>query len=149
MAGETLTVTRAATFTIVACAECGVEFGLPEEYVAKRRKDRASFYCPNQHSQWYPGKTEEVRRKEAEERARVAEVLAQQKQRELDGALRTIAKVKADAKATAQRVAKRVDAGVCLHCQRSFQNVARHMYRMHDVENGSEAVDKLAAKLTA
>jgi hypothetical protein len=146
MANETLTVNRAATFKVLKCIGCGVEFAMPEALNAERVRDKQNFYCPNGHEQHFTGKSDAMLRREAEQAAREAQALAEARQRELDGALRTIAKVKKEAKAAAERVEHRVESGVCLHCHRTFKNVARHMYRQHDVANGAEAVDKLAAK---
>ena len=46
----------------VACAKCGVEFGLTDAMEHARREDHAWFYCPNGHSQHFPGRTAEEKR---------------------------------------------------------------------------------------
>lgn len=50
----------------VSCAtpECGVIIFLPSAIVRRRKEDHESFYCPNGHSQWFPGKTEEQKLRE-------------------------------------------------------------------------------------
>ena len=41
----------------VACSVCGIVFYLPINYVQKRREKHTNFWCPNDHSQYYPQKT--------------------------------------------------------------------------------------------
>src|SRR5574337_1212943 len=49
------------TFTVFHCCEvrCGVAFALNDDFVKHRKRDRKSWYCPNGHSQWFPGETAE------------------------------------------------------------------------------------------
>ena len=42
----------------VACATCGIKYGLPKEFIAVRRGDHKGFTCPNGHAQHYPQETE-------------------------------------------------------------------------------------------
>ena len=63
------------TMVWVECSNCGVSFGLTEEFQSRRRRDRKSFYCPNGHSQWYPGKSEKQLLQE--EKDRVARLQAE------------------------------------------------------------------------
>jgi hypothetical protein len=46
----------------INCANCGITFDLPDHFEEKRRNDHATFYCPNGHSQYFPGKTKEQKR---------------------------------------------------------------------------------------
>lgn len=41
----------------ITCSSCGIRWDVPDQYQDDRRQDHATFYCPNGHSQWYPGKT--------------------------------------------------------------------------------------------
>lgn len=41
----------------VTCAQCGVRFDMTNQLEASRREDHNPFYCPNGHSQYFPGKT--------------------------------------------------------------------------------------------
>ncbi len=63
-------ITLATHYEIEDCIHCGFQFGLPVEFVDRRRQDHASFFCPacrkNMH---YPAKSriekveEKLRRK--------------------------------------------------------------------------------------
>jgi hypothetical protein len=50
-------------YCIVTCSACGVHFGMLADYQERRRKDHKSFYCPNGHSQYYPGQSKEEKLK--------------------------------------------------------------------------------------
>src|SRR5690606_3209460 len=43
--------------TTIPCAECGVEFCLPNNLVNKLRETRRTFYCPNGHALSYKRST--------------------------------------------------------------------------------------------
>ena len=105
------------------CSNCGVPFAMPDYMMRRLKTSGESFYCPNGHGMHYR-KTEVQRLREKLdeqtrattrmiERARVAEV--------------------AEKKALAEmkRMAKRASAGVCPCCNRTFQQLARHMKMKH------------------
>lgn len=129
MRGSTMAVTVKQEFFVEECASCGVMFAVTQEFYAEclRRKRERPFYCPNGHQQWYTGKSDEQLRKEAEQRARDAELRAQT---EHDQRLAAERELKQERKrATAER--KRVAAGVCPCCNRSFVQLTRHMKTKH------------------
>jgi hypothetical protein len=109
---------------VITCAACGVQFGLTERYIESRREDHKIFYCPNQHDNYFPQKTE-------------AEKLREElKRKEQELADKAIEKIAMENKLTAQvneanRKLKRVHNGVCPCCNRSFQNLQRHMKTKH------------------
>jgi len=43
----------------ITCNHCGVQFEISDDFQAKLRRCHNTFYCPNGHSLYYPGKTEE------------------------------------------------------------------------------------------
>lgn len=46
----------------LCCSECGIQWCAPVAWVQNRREDHKGFYCPNGHSQYFPGKTAQERR---------------------------------------------------------------------------------------
>lgn len=105
------------------CANCGVMFGVPNEFDDQRRDDGRSFYCPNGHSNVYRD-TEAKRLKrelekttqrlsQANERRERAEEESRRKQRKY------------------ARIRDRVKNGVCPCCNRTFQNLQAHMRTQH------------------
>lgn len=103
------------------CVNCGVEFAWPKEMRDARLKDKKSFYCPNGHSMSWSGPNA-TERELSETKSRLAQV-------ERDAAF------KAEQIKTLERKAKRqtrrIHAGVCPHCNRTFEQLARHMASKH------------------
>jgi len=114
------------TFAIQSCCVCDVDFAMTDHMTAQRQRDGKSFYCPNGHSQSYT-ETDATRLKKAQEalaRARAAQVhLADQR----DAAERSASAYKGQV----TKIKKRVGNGVCPCCNRSFQNLHRHMAGQH------------------
>lgn len=112
------------------CIKCGVRFGVPDGYTARRRADKASFYCPNGHSMAY---TQSEADKLRQERDRLAQRIAQ-KDDEIRWA--TEARERAERSASAMRgqvtkLKKRAANGACPCCNRTFANLQRHMATKH------------------
>jgi len=108
----------------ITCRECGLVFGLSKEFIAGRRKDHRSFYCPNGHSHYYPQKnTEEQLRRQLE----AARSLAQRESNR-----RQSAEYQARAyKGQVTKVKRRIGKGVCPCCNRSFPQLRDHMAEKH------------------
>lgn len=119
-----LTFIEQQTLEAVTCANCGIMFAFPQRIMTERRRDHSSFYCPSGHSQHFPGKSDVER---ARERAEYSEKRATQLacesaslRHQLHGTKGALVKVK-----------KRISAGVCPCCNRTFSNLARHMATKH------------------
>lgn len=127
MALATLTVLH--TYTVVQCTEegCGVHYGLDDEFIAARRRDRKTFYCPNGHTRWYPGKTAA---QEAEEQRQRAERLQKQLTRRGED-LQRERRSHSATKGQLTKTKKRIGNGVCPYCNRHFADVERHMGNKH------------------
>src|SRR3990167_9557415 len=48
------------------CASCGIEFAMPANLRDSRKRDLASFYCPNRHAQTYTESEADRLKKELE-----------------------------------------------------------------------------------
>ena len=107
-------------FYQITCANCGVSFGVPAMFDSKRRENHANFYCPSGHVNYYPAETEaeQLRRELGAEKTRHQATLAR-----LNTTERRAKK--------AERQIKRVTRGVCPCCNRTFENLARHMQTKH------------------
>lgn len=114
------TISEWITLNVICCAECGMHFAMPDQYERKRSDDHKNFYCPAGHSNYFPGESDK------EKIAR----LQREKAHALD--LRDSAiRAKDDAEAKAARLKKRVNAGVCPCCKRTFKQLAAHMKHQH------------------
>lgn len=117
----------------VTCWKCACEYGIPDElYTAAKASEKISFYCPYGHSGHYAeGETAEDKLRR--ERDRLVQRLAQKDdeikhQRErAEGAERRLTA----ARGQVTRIKNRVSAGVCPCCNRTFENLARHMHSKH------------------
>jgi hypothetical protein len=111
------------------CPTCHIPYAIPEEMANRMRKfnaaeypkNSAHCYCPNGHSVHNTGASEEYR-----ERERLRAELAQAK-RDMDGTLDELNRTEKERR----RILKRIEAGVCTECNRTFQNLAAHMDKKH------------------
>lgn len=106
------------------CYICGVHTAAPASFVENRIRDHKPWYCVNGHSQVYLGETEEQklrRRLEwAESRAKTNREWAEREERRARAFRGQVTKIK-----------NRVGNGVCPCCNRTFQNLMRHMQTKH------------------
>lgn len=132
------TITRTTTFEIETCCSCGVQFGMPTDLKHRRVNDHASFFCPNGHGQHYTGPTDAQKAKAEAEALRSQLAGAQQTAKYLrDENRRERERVEAARRSASAhkgahtRTKNRVAAGVCPCCNRTFQDLARHMAGQH------------------
>jgi hypothetical protein len=114
-------------YAAIDCAACGLRFYVPGVWEAARRNDRRDFVCPNGHQLAF-GIHSEVERLKKEiakeqERRRWAEERAE-----------TLERSRAAIQGQVTKLKNRAAAGLCPCCNRSFQNLARHMKTRHPGE---------------
>lgn len=105
------------------CPTCGIVYGIPKSFADACRDTGGHYWCPNGHQlSWHETETDRLRKKlEVEQARRVA----------LDDRLHA---AEAEAERTRRvliRDRHRFANGVCPCCNRSFENVARHMQSQH------------------
>jgi hypothetical protein len=103
---------------------CGIMFAVPREWKNERRNDHKTFYCPNGHSRYFPSESEleQATRLLARERARHDQTQAE---------LKAVTGQRNAARSHASRIKNRAEAGVCIHCNRTFKDLADHMKTKH------------------
>lgn len=123
----------------VECADCSLVFAISGEFIAKRRRDHSTWYCPSGHSNYYPDKSDieklqnQLAQKERSlewERARAttAEKNAEHTERRLRATKAVVTKTK-------QRIAR----GKCPRCSHTFVDLEKHMTNQHpDYCKGSQ-----------
>lgn len=126
-------------FTTITCGTCKEEFAIKTELYNVLRRNQQTFYCPHGHKRYYPlGPTEEDKLRQ--ERDRLTQQLAQKDdaiaaERRRGDSLRDQRDYEqrrvAAAKGQVTRLKNRAAAGVCPCCNRSFQNLQRHMAHQH------------------
>lgn len=126
-----LAIYRSLNFSTVEWYSCGCIFGMLSEFNTNRLRDKKSFYCPNGHPQAYIGESdvEKANRLLMEEQARHK---------------RTLERVN-EAERERDKLKRRVKAGVCPCCKRTFKQLVAHMKHKHpdfDVEFGKRKLPK-------
>lgn len=126
------TINYTETLTVVTCT-CGINFAIPETLHQQLldhpggAPDTKSVVCPLGHRWHFLGKSEaqleRERRQGAERREKAVRDLLRAEERSHSATKGKLTKVK-----------NRVHAGVCPHCNRTFQNLARHMGSKHAEE---------------
>jgi hypothetical protein len=118
-----VTFTEEITLTKMECPVCGIPYALTERYRSKKNETGDSWVCPNGHSLSYSDS--EVKRLKRELEAKTLEAnrnreqyFAEQRKHEQTQKAMT-------------RLKKRTAAGVCPCCQRTFQQLSRHMKTKH------------------
>ena len=118
--------------TITCCHKgCGITFAVPEWWKTKRREDKTWWYCPNGHSQHFPGKSETEKLRAQLDQARSSKdywVGRTEQERER---VRCEERSHAATKGHFTRAKNRIANGVCPCCKRTFKNVQRHMKSKH------------------
>lgn len=108
-----MNLTIIKSFEALECYACACLFAVTSDFKKNRVGDHNTFYCPNGHPQSYIGETEAERLKKQ---------LAQETSR------RALAE---DNASKFERKLKRVQNGVCPECNRSFENLQRHIKTKH------------------
>lgn len=135
------TFTEIATYQTVSCYKCHVAFALDRGHYHDLKQTRNDFWCPNGHPLHFIGETEAERLQrelEAEKaRTEYAQRLANDRR---DERIRVEHQLRA-VKGHQTRLKKRIGAGVCPCCSRSFENLARHMAGQHPDFSGEASHD--------
>lgn len=127
--------TYTETLHVLACARCSMPFGITSDFEQRHRDNHDTFYCPNGHPNYYSGKSESEKLKQ--------DILQQQERMEyLQKANNSLhAKITEKNheirahKGAKTRLVNRIKAGVCPCCNRSFENLRRHMANKHPEQN--------------
>ena len=110
---------------------CGVTFALDADYVAARKSDHKTWYCPNGHSRYYPAKSKEEQLADELAAARRIAENERTRRRQEQEATRHAERRRAAAQGQVTKIKRRVGNGVCPCCSRSFTDLARHMASKH------------------
>lgn len=119
----TWTLTTDTALETLDCYLCGVIFAMPEELKQRRREDGRSFWCPCGHEQHFT-ETEAQRLRKQLKRAQSAATAARDQADAAERSNRAL-------RGVVTRERKRVGRGLCPCCNRTFQDLARHMAGQH------------------
>jgi hypothetical protein len=116
---------------VLDCCQCHMTFAIIDSFRLSRQNDHNLFYCPAGHPQQYSGQSDGERAK-----SQVAELKRQLASRQDDLRAERAKLAEANGELTRARreltrTRTRAEAGVCLHCHRTFADVARHVANRH------------------
>lgn len=108
----------------VTCGGCGIAFAISSRRYNELLDSHDNFHCPNGCVRHFLGKTEVEKLKEELE-------VAKQSTKHWIERTRQEEKAKQCIKGQLTKTKNRVQNGVCPCCNRTFQNLLRHMKHMH------------------
>lgn len=109
--------------TATSCGVCGIPFAIPDNHLSKLKATGDTFYCPSGHGISYSEGTNARLKREL--------AAANGNARYYEGRLSTEERRSAAFKGQVTKIKKRVAAGVCPCCNRTFQDLGRHMAGQH------------------
>ena len=119
-----LSIDISTTLTSISCGECGGIYAITERY-RKQKHDKGGYWnCPYCQSNWGYGESEIDRLKKKVEQEKKRTEWAKQDLKNTENKLRA-------AKGQVTKIKNRVSKGVCPCCNRTFQNLHRHMENQH------------------
>jgi hypothetical protein len=112
------------------CCVCGTRFAVDATIMHHRRQNAGDIYCPNGHCiGWKETEADKVRKQLA---AKEKELEAERQRVGMERSMRYEAEAaKNKAEMAFKRQTRRINKGVCPHCQRTFQQLARHIACKH------------------
>lgn len=125
------TQTYIGTLVVQDCPNCGMQFGVPADYDKRRQDDHQTFYCPSGHGQSYTGKSEAQKLRGLLANANRRIEWAETGLRAARDQAETSEYRRRAEKAAKTRLKNRIANGVCPCCNRSFQDLRRHMAGRH------------------
>ncbi len=121
-----------AQFVEVACYKCKEPFGVERATHAVLLRTHQNFWCPHGHSQAYiEGESEETKLRRERDRLKQSIAYEQDRTREAREDAEHQRRRANGYKGHAAKITKRAKAGVCPCCNRTFQQLARHMATQH------------------
>lgn len=130
-----MTTTYLITLVPHTCGGCGVVFGMEQQHLQRLKDENGSFYCPNGCSRQFCGETKAQRaerlQRQAEQKLQRERQWRDQREARLRDEAEAARRSAAAHKGAHTRTKNRVAKGVCPCCNRTFQNLQRHMQTQH------------------
>lgn len=121
------TLTYSTTLSIIECGSCGIPFGVPDSFIAERKDDHRTWYCPNGHSRYYPAESDAEKYQRLYKAAQDDKARLRAERDQVEASRRAW-------KGQATRARKAVLAGQCPFCGQHLRDIERHVSRMHTDE---------------
>ena len=116
-------ITQEIKLEILNCCTCDIVFAMPDTMVRRMEDTGGLFYCSNGHPQRFTTSEVQRLRGKLDEQTRAATHMAERAKQAEAAEQKAVREIK--------RMKKRSAAGVCPCCNRTFQQLARHMKAKH------------------
>jgi hypothetical protein len=128
----TTTFVASTSLTTIQCGECGGTYAIQERYRAQRQEAGDGWNCPYCKCQWgYYGETEAQRLRRQLVQSQNSVVAERQRHDQTRADLRETELRRIAQKGVTTRIKNRITKGVCPCCNRTFQDLQRHMAGKH------------------
>lgn len=122
---------KTITLSLRYCSECHIHFGITEGMLETLRNTHETFYCPNGHSRFFPGKSneEKLRGQISELHGELGDMQESLSASEYEHGktIRSLRATRGHVTRTKNKIAK----GVCPCCDQHFPNLEKHMSTEH------------------
>jgi DNA repair exonuclease SbcCD ATPase subunit len=118
------------TLTIKCCPVCSIRYAAPESMFVRIKERGGSWHCPNGHVLVFNESEADGLKKALESEKRSSEY-KDQRIKSLNNDLMASSNRLRATKAAKTRLKNRIAVGVCPCCNRTFQDLARHMAGKH------------------
>ena len=115
-------------FALEECCQCRMPYLVSLSFQKQKQADKTNFYCPSGHGQSYAGNTEAQKLREGWE---AANLRFQSQLNEANHARLVAENALKSEQSKRRKIEKRVANGVCPCCNRTFEDLARHMSTKH------------------
>lgn len=123
-------MTAAVDLVATECPRCGCIYAVGANFIQERRRTGITFYCPEGHTASFrETETDRLRKQLAQTTSSLDQVKAS-RDYERGRRERTERRLSA-AKGQVTKIKNRVKNGVCPCCNRTFQDLQRHMQSQH------------------
>jgi transcription elongation factor Elf1 len=123
----TATLNRTVNLKVMECGTCGIAFALPQSLYDHCYNEGGYWTCPLGHSRGWDKGNKKAYARELEEKVAQLESKIDIEKNRVQSAQREAAA----ARGQVTKIKNRVGKGICPCCNRSFQNLRRHMTTQH------------------
>lgn len=128
--GTVLSFSHSNNVESLTCGNCGMVFWVAQHWLKEKRDTGGEFHCPNGHTRVFKeSETDRLRKQLAAKEEELARERTRSEQKD---------RTNAALRGQVTKIKTRVQHGVCPCCNRTFQQLARHMATKHPDWKGQE-----------
>ncbi len=125
------TITLETQLVTHDCGTCSGTYAINARFDREKRAKGGSWYCPYCRASWSYTESDVSRLQKQLKRAEELRIRERQAHDQTKADLRETELKRRAEKSAKTRIQNRVERGVCIHCNRTFQDLQRHMATKH------------------